>query len=159
MTSKTILDRFHEKYLAVPEAGCWLWMAGWHPQTGYGRFGMYGREVEYSHRASWRLLVGPIPEGMEVCHKCDVRLCVNPNHLFVGTRKDNMQDCSKKGRLVMPKKNWHSSGSHQVAKLTDEQVIGMRASSRSHASFAEEYGVVPATIWRARTKRSFKDVP
>jgi hypothetical protein len=67
-------------------------------KNGYGQFWM-GDRLELAHRAAWLLFRGAIPEGLFMCHRCDVRSCVNPAHLFIGSAKDNMLDCSLKGRL------------------------------------------------------------
>lgn len=85
-----------------PQLGkCWIWKASKKP-SGYGQIqrGRKDEGVLYSHRIVWIRVNGPIPVGKEVCHKCDNRACVRLSHLFLGTRKDNMQDCSKKGRIV-----------------------------------------------------------
>jgi hypothetical protein len=151
------IDRFMAKVEMIPEAGCWLWTACVH-STGYGRFGMGGNEVEYSHRAAWRLLVGEIPESMYVCHKCDIRICVNPYHLFIGTASDNMQDASRKGRILIPKESHASDETHQPAKLTNDQVISIRESSSGLSALSGMYGVSKSAIWAARTGRTFRDV-
>jgi hypothetical protein len=65
--------------------------------TGYAKLERKGKTL-YHHRIAYEETYGPIPEGMQVCHKCDVRNCINPEHLFLGTAKDNMQDCKDKGR-------------------------------------------------------------
>lgn len=88
--------RFHSKYIAVPECGCWLWEGTLVGE--YGQLDINGENV-LAHRYSWELHNGPIPDGMLVCHKCDTPSCVNPNHLFMGTQKDNMADAVKKGRI------------------------------------------------------------
>lgn len=80
-------------------SGCWLW-TGAKTHNGYGRIGR-GRELEGTvlvHRLMWELSFGPVPDGRLVCHKCDVRNCVNPWHLFLGTAKDNTRDMFEKGR-------------------------------------------------------------
>ena len=82
-------------------SGCWLWTAHIAP-TGYGmisfRRGPHGSIPETAHRVSYRLFRGEILDGMHVCHTCDNRACVNPAHLWVGSRTDNMRDMVKKGR-------------------------------------------------------------
>src|SRR3990167_7257965 len=83
--------------------GCWIWTASLRGNSGYGAFKVCGK-VELSHRVSYTLFVGRIPVGLDVCHRCDNRKCVNPDHLFIGSRKDNMQDASKKGRLTSSQK-------------------------------------------------------
>lgn len=152
------IDRFMAKVLAVPIAGCWLWDGAVQKDTGYGRFGMPGNTVDYAHRAAWRLFCGDIPAGLCVCHRCDIRLCVNPHHLFIGTREDNMQDASRKRRIVVPVETFASDETHQVAVLTNEQVIEIRGSDERSAVLAERLGVTRGSIWKARTRRTFKDV-
>ena len=77
---------------------CWIWTAHKYPK-GYGQFGFNGK-VTAAHRVSWILHYGPIPEGLLVCHRCDNPSCVNPEHLFLGTAKDNAEDMGRKGRQV-----------------------------------------------------------
>lgn len=89
------------KRLRQGEGGCWIW-TGARGKNGYGTIRFEGRYT-HAHRVAFRLSRGrdPLP-GMEVCHSCDVRLCVNPYHLWEGTRKDNMQDAKAKGRTSPP---------------------------------------------------------
>lgn len=110
----TTIERFEAKYIPVTETGCWLWIGG-HYRNGYGTFTMPHRTSCKAHRASWVLHNGSIPEDLQVLHKCDVRACVNPNHLFLGTNADNRIDCVKKGRMNHP------------ARLTVEQVKEIRS--------------------------------
>lgn len=77
---------------------CWLWIASG-ARPGYGQFRFNGRN-QGTHRVAWQLVNGPIPKGLCVCHRCDVKRCVNPDHLFLGTSADNNRDMAAKGRLV-----------------------------------------------------------
>lgn len=90
------LARFEAKYIPEPNSGCWLWLGGvaGHDQP---RFWFEG-EDQYAARVAWLLYHGLIPDDLHVLHKCDVTLCVNPSHLFLGTHLDNMQDMAAKGR-------------------------------------------------------------
>ncbi len=78
--------------------GCWLWTKSLDSQ-GYGQIFSIPRRLHRAHRVSWLMHRGPIPDGLFVCHTCDVRNCVNPDHLWLGTNDDNMRDASVKGRL------------------------------------------------------------
>jgi len=89
-------------------ADCWLWNGAKTP-NGYGQFRLAGRfgRLVLAHRFSYETKFGPIPEGLWALHKCDNPPCVNPDHLFIGDRSDNMRDCAKKGRLNL--QNQHRS--------------------------------------------------
>ena len=92
------LARFHTKYKVNPETGCWEWIGFIHPR-GYGQFGVWTEGKTYrAHKFAYERLVGPIPDGMIVRHKCDVKICVRPDHLELGTQADNMRDCLERGR-------------------------------------------------------------
>jgi hypothetical protein len=86
------------------EDGCWYWRAFVEPITGYGQFGMDGR-TELAHRAAWCVIVGPIPAKMWVLHHCDIRHCVNPDHLYLGTQQDNARDMVVRGRAACGDRN------------------------------------------------------
>jgi hypothetical protein len=96
---KIARERFEEKFIPEPNSGCWIWTAatGGNARYRYGEFSFNGCP-ELAHRVSWILYRGDIPDGLNILHRCDNGLCVNPHHLFSGTQQDNMHDMIKKGR-------------------------------------------------------------
>lgn len=156
--SPTAIARFSKKYRTA-EGGCWLWTGCKH-STGYGRFGLSTGNIEYAHRAAWLLFRGPITEGLFVLHRCDVRLCVNPEHLFLGTQLDNMRDASAKGRIKPGAATFASDETHQAAKLSDAQVREIRGSNLSSAALfrSGRYPVTHASICAARKRVTFRSV-
>ena len=114
--AKRDVVRFSQKHKLNAKTGCWEWTAGLGVQ-GYGRF-KQGGKTRLAHRVSYALHVAHIPEAALVLHKCDNRICVNPDHLFIGTQKDNQQDMRRKGRHV------HGERSPN-AKLSDKDVLRM----------------------------------
>ena len=93
-----IKDRIDSQSMPVPEAGCWIWMGGI-GGNGYGKgWSPSWRPAIEAHRLAFLAYVGAIPNGKHVCHKCDTPLCVNPDHLFLGTHLENMRDMARKGR-------------------------------------------------------------
>jgi hypothetical protein len=126
---------------------CWLWTGHKH-YLGYGLLNRKGK-VWKAHRWSWTIFNGVIPDGMLILHKCDVRNCVNPNHLFLGNQKDNMMDMAKKGRGVYPCLKGEKNA---MSKLTLEKVKEIRKTysinKETMKTIAERYKVSPMTINR-----------
>lgn len=141
---QTLADLFWH-YCAAGEAEvCWEWQ-GNTSRNGYGRLSWAGRTLQ-AHRASWEIHNSrPIPDDLWVCHSCDNRLCVNPAHLWLGTRQDNIDDMVAKGRQALGERASH-------AKLTDEDVRLIRklaAEGVTYKSLADHYGVMPSIISQA----------
>jgi len=133
---------------------CWEWQAR-RIKSGYGsmRWPTEGNpdSQKLGHRASWEIHNGPIPEGIMVCHKCDNRGCVNPDHLFLGTAKDNAQDAISKGRFVPPQ------GEEQWAsKVTRIQAMHIRHSSKSLGALALEHDLSKATVSNIKKGKIWK---
>jgi hypothetical protein len=131
-------------WLKVDMSGdCWEWIAA-RDSSGYGHIFWHGG-VSSSHRISWEMANGPIPKDMCVLHKCDNRRCVNPEHLFIGTRADNNRDRDNKGRTVILR-----GENHGYAKLSDRQVLEIRsrysAGGVTQKALASLYGVVQSHI-------------
>lgn len=123
---------------------CWIW-TGQLKNEGYGSFRMNGTQWR-SHRLAWTLLVGPIPEGMVVCHNCpggDNPACVNPAHLFLGTRADNNHDMAAKGRV-------RQGEQHPYARLTEDLVRKIRSAyiprQYSYKRVAAQFGIPLTTV-------------
>lgn len=153
--TRPALERFMGKVSMLPDQpGCWLWM-GACAVNGYGHFALDASQPArpiLSHRASWLLHNGPIPDGLCVLHKCDVRQCVRPDHLFLGTRTDNMRDASKKARLAYGER-------HVNTPLTSEQVRQILVSNAPLVRLAEQFSVSARTIDNIKSGRTWKYFP
>lgn len=149
MPRKNPVDRFLAKVDVVTESGCWIWM-GSLQRNGHGQMFIDGG-LSGAHRASWILFVGPIPEGLCVCHKCDVYSCVNPSHLFLGTQKDNMDDMARKGRSAK------GENSH-VSKLTERDIISIRNDTRTCRVIGADYGISCGHVSLIKTRKSWRHI-
>jgi hypothetical protein len=143
-----------QRYLAkVDRRGpdeCWPWTAS-RNTFGYGTFKgdvVNGKQEQLAHRYGYRLLVGPIPDGMHVCHSCDTPPCQNPAHWFVGTHADNHADKVRKGRQSRVR---FSGEANPHAKLTAADVAAIRercAAGETQESVAQDFGVQQPAISR-----------
>lgn len=127
--------------ISISETGCHLWTGG--RCKAYGSLRI-GRTVIKAHRLAYALAYGPIPRGAHVLHSCDVGICVNPQHLRLGTHKDNMRDKKERGRVVSK----YGEQSH-LAKLTFAQVQEIRAMVSAGALqrvVAEKFGTTQTNV-------------
>lgn len=149
-------DRFMSRVVKDP-CGCWLWVGGVRKKTRsnnkeYGDFWLNGKRA-LAHRASWLLHKGDIPAGQIICHSCDTPLCVNPDHLWIGTQADNMKDAWSKGR---GKNNSKQGERHKLSKLSERMVNDIKESALSGVELAKRFGVSPSTISMIRTGRNWR---
>ena len=132
---------------------CWLWAGSIRP-NGYGLFKFKGKKYS-AHRFAYELFKNEIPKDMHVCHTCDIRNCVNPDHLWLGTHLDNMRDKSIKGRQVTGEKNGK-------AKLTETQVLSIRekyaTGEYTQPELGKEFNVSLITVSRILNKKAWKHI-
>lgn len=143
MTSVEVGKRRFFAKVAKHPSGCWLW-SGATSGTGAHKYGWvtFNKRQYKAHRLAWMLLIGEIPHGMSVCHKCDVPLCVNPDHLFLGTHAENMKDMHRKGRLKrsieQPVRSWTAD---------EDEVLRANYANVSAEVIAEQLGRSVRAIW------------
>lgn len=133
---------------------CWLWQKSL--ANGYGQF-QVNKKPWLTHRLSWVLHFGDIPNGLWVLHRCDVRNCVNPKHLFLGTSRDNVLDAMKKNRHSLPPQGFGEKSSHH--KLTISMVRQIRhllADGVHQRKIAVRYGVCQGTVAHISTGRNWR---
>ncbi len=150
-TRRNPLDRFVLKTRKM-SSGCIEWQGS--RDHGYGQFSVSSHKPQRAQRASYEFFVGPIPEGMFVCHTCDNRACVNPVHLFVGTHADNMADSVRKRR--------HTYGErHNLVKLTEADVLEIRrrcAAGESQRSIAKDKKITQTNVSMIHTRRTWRHI-
>jgi hypothetical protein len=142
----SLADRFAAQW-RHSESGCWEW-TGTCSSGGYGTIKNH-YSTQLAHRTSWEIHFGPIATGMQVCHRCDNRRCVNPSHLFLGDAFANMGDAASKGRMP-------SGANHKNSKLTWDQVAEIRASKDDARVIAKRLGVSFSAVYRARRGDTYR---
>ena len=154
-SQNTPRDRFWSKVTKTDS--CWLWRGSrW--KNGYGEAYVAGKRKR-AHRVAWELTNGTIPIDMLVCHKCDVKLCVNPDHLYVGTVADNNRDMIERRQHGMFTKPDAYRGKSRVSKLTWRAVRAIREklnAGKDCADLAKEHSVHISTIQCIRRCRTWK---
>lgn len=136
MNRISLKDNFERSYIINKNTGCWEWQKN-RDKKGYGTIGSHigdKRITKFAHRVSYELYKGEIPINMIVCHACDNPGCVNPDHLWIGTHQDNINDKIKKNRGLFGSK-------HQNSKLTEEQIIKIRKEKLSINDIAKKYRI------------------
>jgi len=149
-----VADRILASIEPDTNGGCWLWLGRLNRENGYGAISIGGRQHAV-HRASYVAFVRDIPEGLIVCHKCDVPSCVNPDHLFVGTHKDNAADRDRKGRASCTPRRGEQVN---TAKLSARDIPAIRKSRDRVRATARRYGVSPSAITDIRTGKTWRHV-
>jgi hypothetical protein len=156
--NQSLFERFNSHWTMHEPSGCWVWTASCYPK-GYGQFQMgtaRQSQMRLAHRISYQLYVDRIPEGIQVCHTCDNRRCVNPEHLFLGTQKDNIQDAMSKGRMILPEPK--KGELNNANKLTVDQVKLIRESADSQRAVARQFGISQRQVGNILHRRQWSHV-
>lgn len=145
-------QRFMSKVSKDP-CGCWIWKASKN-KDGYGQFSVKNKVLS-AHRFSYEIHKGPVSKGLSVCHSCDNPSCVNPDHLWIGTHKDNMKDCWQKNRG----KTIFGIGQKNVkAKLTEENAQEIKNSDLKYLELAEKFNVTRETISKIKRNKRWAHI-
>ena len=153
--SKTWQERFNEKInqqgpqISYMDTPCWQWLGC--VVGKYGQFQVSRGDKRTAHRLMYEITFGTIPSGLMVCHRCDNKLCVNPDHLFLGTHSENMTDRNNKNRQ-------NKGTTVNTCKLTEESIPSIRNDSRILKEIANEYGVTIQCIWAIKKNLSWKQI-
>ena len=153
----SVWDRIQKYTLPEPNSGCWLW-TGACGADNYPRItiGSLTDKTKRSVRVSRFVCEAfhGLPDGMHALHKCDNTICINPDHLYAGTAKQNTKDCIERMRRTQIKR-----GSENVmAVLTEEQVLSIRSSSEKGVDLAEQYGVSQASISLIKNRKVWSHI-
>ena len=141
------MERFAKKYVIDQRSGCWLWTASKHKQ-GYGVLNVAGKSRR-AHRVAYQAFKGRCPGEFLVCHRCDNPSCVNPDHLFLGTQKQNVADAVRKGRAIRGERV-------AAGKLTESEVRKILSDTRPTREIANDFGVARQSVNAIKTRKSWR---
>lgn len=169
LSSSREAERYLRERAEVATTGCWLWTKSRSAKTGYGHAHDSRGVTVSAHRLSYSVFRGPIPQGLLVLHTCDIRHCVNPDHLYIGTHLDNGRDARERGRTATGDRNATHLYPEKVArgerqgnsKLTAAKVREIRAlvaSGLKGRQIAPSFGIHLQTVKDIMAKRSWKHV-
>jgi hypothetical protein len=142
------IERFERHYIPEPNSGCWIWLGAVRKsKLDYGYFHMgHDLHTVRAHVAAYKLFRGPT-NGLHVCHKCDVPSCVNPEHLFLGTAQENINDRERKGRGVR-----QYGEKHPLSVLIVAEIMAIRADRRATRFIAVDYKINKATVQKIKRR-------
>lgn len=151
IANESDIQRFESYIIPEPNTGCWIWL-GCTMETGYGRFNLNKRNT-FAHRVSYALYKSNAPSGLLICHTCDNRWCVNPDHLYIGTHSENNLDAYRRRK----RKNIQGvNGSN--TKLCNEDVFFIRSSQLTRKLLAEKFNVSVPLIGKIQRRLLWKHI-
>jgi hypothetical protein len=152
---KRALIRFSRKFEIDPNTGCWNWTACTSDKLTYGKF-FYKKKNWYAHRFIYNFLIEEVSDELMVCHTCDNPLCVNLDHLFIGTHDDNMRDMAMKGRL--PTQIGEANPNNKLTETSVQEMRNLRKAGTNYTSIAKLYDVNIQTAIDAITAKTWRHV-
>ncbi len=160
--TESLVERFY-KLLGTGTKqpnGCILWPR-YLNNKGYGQMGIGHERKVYVHRVSYSIFVGPIPIGLNVCHRCDTPNCINPVHFFLGTQQQNIADCVAKGRFIGNRTNHIKGSDHKSAKLTEDDIIEIRrlvAVGTPQMEVVKKFSIAQSNVSLIVSRKTWKHV-
>jgi hypothetical protein len=149
-----VIDRILVNSIPEPNSGCWLWCG-----TTNGRYPQLKikKKNVYAHRLSCESVYGPLGE-LSALHKCDNTFCVNPDHLYPGTQKQNVEDCRSRGRLSGGAKIPQKGSERPLAKLTENEALEIKNSNEKGIVLARKFGISPGIVSQIRSGKRWKHI-
>lgn len=155
------INDIRDRSIPEPNTGCWLWLNS----TDAGGYGQWTAPTKYqsrsgprlwrAHRVAFAIANGSIDLDLDVLHKCDTPSCVNPDHLVCGTHQQNMDDMMRKGRHVFRVTRGENKG---MAKITEAQMLAIRADGRPHKIIADEYGISRSHVSGIKSRKFWRHI-
>lgn len=144
----TLKERLLKGYEEDQTTGCWNWIK-YRDRDGYGNIAVKSKPMQ-AHRASYQVFVGPLEPSLFICHTCDNPSCINPDHLYQGTHKQNQKDKQNRQRIVGEK--------HPYAKLKDTDILKIRNSDLSQEKLGKIYNVTQAHVGRIKRNLNWSHI-
>lgn len=150
---ESLAERLWRHSMPVPECGCWIWLSSTNKR--YGQLNLR-KSIVSAHRLSWQVFRGEIPEGMHVLHRCDVRECINPDHLYLGSDLENARDRVAHGTQNVPPRMLGSN--HPMALIDEVTAIEIKNAVGTHTAISKRFGVSRSTVGHIKTGRQWSHV-
>lgn len=153
VTAELLLRRLHERIAKEPETGCWLWI-GQRSKSGYATFWIFKKNFRVHRLMAWMYLGYDDDGKHEVCHRCNIKLCVNPTHLYIATHAQNMRDAAHDG--LIPKRKGEKAAHAILTELQVKDAMAAVRGGMTHRAVAAIYAVDRTTITAIMRGKNWK---